>query len=79
MPVSPRAQLRVSADVPAYGHKCPRALQDVFFLSESEKTPTRGAPACTGAPGVSRVLLPASLKMLLRSDATRVGTVPAPA
>lgn len=64
----PRVQLRVSADVPACGHRCPGVLQGVVFvLPESEEAPASGA------------LLPAFLKMLLRSGMTRVRTVRAPA
>lgn len=53
VPGCPRVQLRVSADAtPAYGHRCPGVSQGMFLLPGSEKQPARGAPMCTGDPGV---------------------------
>ena len=50
------------------------------FTPGPRKRPRGAHPRVqTGAPGVSRVSLAASLKMLLRSDTSRVGAAPAPA
>lgn len=46
-PLSPRAQPRVSTDVPGYGYRCPYVLQGVCLYPGSKKTPARREPACT--------------------------------